>query len=85
MAEKKADEDVGIEGEDYIVLTPEKNASTILPWNTRVINDTGRPLHIDFRHTNLMTKVLYISDEKEASDESEEIEEKIAGRIGKEL
>jgi hypothetical protein len=85
MTEKKTDEEFGIEGEDYIVLTPEKNASTIIPWSTRVINTTGRPLHIDLRHTNLLTKVLYISNAEEKSVESEEIEEKIAGRIGKEL
>jgi hypothetical protein len=91
MTEKKANEEVGVEGEDYIVLTPEKNASTIIPWSTRVINDTGRPLHIAFRHTNLMTKVLYISDAEEKRAKSEEVKEtsswkeKIRNKIGKEI
>jgi hypothetical protein len=75
----------GIEGEDYIVLTPEKNSITILPWNTRLVNNTGRTIHIDFRHTNLMTKVFYISDEEVASGESTEVKEKIAERVGKEI
>jgi hypothetical protein len=84
MAKKKTNEK-GVEGEDYIVLTPERNSTTIFPWGLRMINNTGRSIHIDFRHTNLMTKVLYISDEKEASAESAERKKKIAERIGKEL
>ena len=74
-----------IEGEDFIVLTPEKNVSTILPWDLRIINTTNHPIRLDFRHTNLMTKVLYISEDKEKKGESVQKEEIIKKRIGKEL
>ncbi len=75
----------GVIGEDYIVLTPEKNMITITPWSLRLINTTERSFHIAFSHTNLMTKVLVISNTDEKDNESEEIKEKIAGRIGKEI
>ena len=75
-----------IEGEDFIILTPEKNATTILPWNLRLISNLKYPVRIDFRHTNLMTKVLYISEEaEESASEQAKKEEKIAERIGKEI
>ena len=84
MAEKK-DSSGLIEGEDFIILTPEINATTILPWDLRVINNTNHHIRLDFRHTNLMTKVLYISEDKEKKGESVQKEEIIKKRIGKEL
>ena len=74
-----------IEGEDFIILTPEKNATTILPWNLRVVSNQKYPIRVDFRHTNLMTKVLVISDEEESASERVQKEEKITERIGKEI
>jgi hypothetical protein len=64
MVEKKPNEEIGVEGEDYVVIT---------------------------RHTNLMTKVLYISDAEEKRAKSEEVKEtsswkeKIRNKIGKEI
>ena len=75
-----------IEGEDFIILTPEKNVTTILPWTLRLVCNLKHPVRIDFRHTNLMTKVLYISEEaEESASEQAQKEEKIAERIGTEI
>ena len=75
----------GIEGEDFIILTPEKNVTTILPWNLRLLNQTKHAIRIDFRHSNLMVRTLIISNAKEAIAESAVQEQKIAERIGEEI
>ena len=86
---KKTDVPNVIEGEDYIILTPKRNATTVLPWNTRIVSRLDYDIHIDFRHTNLMTKLLIISDttqeEEEKIDMDVQKEEKIQARIGKEI
>ena len=75
----------GIEGEDFVVLTPEKNVSTILLWDLRLVNNTKHSIRIDFRHSNLMMKMLIISDKEETNGKSALEEQKIAQRIGKEI
>jgi len=88
MAKKTAVPNV-IEGEDYIILTPKRNIINILPWNIRIVSRLDHDIHIDFRHTNLMTKLLIISDttqeEEEKIDMDVQEEEKIQARIGKEI
>ena len=59
-----------IEGEDFIILSPEKNSTNVLPWQTRIVNSTGRTIRVDFRHNNLMTKVLIISLEEALNETS---------------
>ena len=84
MSEADANSE-GIEGEDFVVLTPEKNVSTILLWDLRLVNNTKHPIRIDFRHSNLMMKMLIISDKEETNGKSALEEQKIAQRIGKEI
>jgi len=75
----------GIEGEDFVIITPEKNTTNVLPWNLRLTNRSKHTIRIDFRHSNLMVKWLIIGDIEEASDEGAFKEQKIRGRIGEEI
>ena len=84
MIEKNADPE-GIEGEDFVILTPEKNATPVLPGDIRLVNNTNHSVRIDFRHSNLMVRWFFISDVEETSDKNAFQEQRIMEKIGKEI